>query len=565
MKDLLTYARAPEQDKATWLSSALDSVDFLKRVYSGNRVILYASVDSFFVHAVLVDATKVSPADHEDMLRAYHNSTSQWRLEHVSGGGEPDRMYLAGPMSSPGCKTLVDAEQLVFRRQMEGVKSRPAYTEISQKLAQALDIHFISERKTYCRVNKAGDIENVVELEDFPAVGNGFPGHLVTISVEALTEFMAVTDTVLAAKFDFTRTDGGNFPGWGGATRGEVMAPDLFFRSGKLEGSCSFVNGWIIVRPRLTAQELIAERNAEGAPANRKYAEFKILDIRYGKQRTSSCSPLATTNYFEQAEGKPFDLSPISFRAEVLSKYKADRDKYRLDARSISCRNVWELRSYDINEAGQVHTYLIDLSHLPYEEQVYWQSFNEWPKAPISKRSYDSDFKGEWTTDVDHLDEIKRAVRKLDVAGNAWWSPRGEELPLTVHYPSLENSSEWGNEILHLDQLLVEGFRASNLRAVAAKLKAAVEANWASLKIIEACLVAGGSTADQAKDVLAPLKTLHGLRSTLTAHSAGQAKAEAERNALRDFKTYRGHYEDLVQRCDHSLQTIVGFLEKHGA
>jgi hypothetical protein len=563
LNDLLKYARPPADDKSGWLSSAVDSVDFLKKVYRGNRVILYASVDAFYVHAVLVDAAKVSPADHDDMLRAYLDASSGWRLEHESGGGQPDRMYLAGPMSSPGCKTLVDAEQLVFRRRLDGVQSARAYTEISQKLTQALDLHFVEERRAYCRVDKAGNIESVITVEDFPALRDRFPGHLVTMSAEPLMEFMAVTGTVLAAKFDFTRTDGSNFPGWEGAVRDEFRAPDLFYRTGSVPGMCSFVNGWLLVRPRLTVNELIAEKKAADDPAKRQYAEFKILDIRYGEQRTNSCSPLATTNYFELAEGMPFELSPAFFRAEVLSKYKANPEKYQLEARSISCRNVWELRSYDINDAGQVHTYLIDLSHLPYEEQLYWQSFNEWPKGSISRRSYESDFKGEWTTAVDHLDEVKRIVAKLDTEGHAWWSPRGEALPLTVHYPSLENSAEWGDEILHLDQLVVEGFRASDLKVLAAKLKAAIDPSWASLKIIEACLVAGGSSAEQARDILAPLKTLHGLRSTLTAHSGGQAKRDAERATISDHKTYRGHYEDLVERCHDSLEVIVEFLEGH--
>ena len=58
---------------------------------------------------------------------------------------------------------------------------------------------------------------------------------------------------------------------------------------------------------------------------------------------------------------------PRFFRAEVLSKYKNDPDKYTINEehRSISCRGSWDLRSYGISEAGQVYAYICDLMLLP--------------------------------------------------------------------------------------------------------------------------------------------------------------------------------------------------------
>ena len=94
-------------------------------------------------------------------------------------------------------------------------------------------------------------------------------------------------------------------------------------------------------------------------------------------------------------------MSPVFFNAEVLHKYKADTEKYTLEDRSINCRGTWSLQTYDVNEAGQVHTYLRYLGYLPYKEQLYWQSFNEWPKAALSERAIATDFKGEFHTDYD--------------------------------------------------------------------------------------------------------------------------------------------------------------------
>jgi len=68
-----------------------------------------------------------------------------------------------------------------------------------------------------------------------------------------------------------------------------------------------------------------------------------------------SCNPTCLANYFTKSD-LPFEISPAFFRPEVLLRYKSDPDKYELTIRSISCRDAWYLQTYDINDAGQVHT-----------------------------------------------------------------------------------------------------------------------------------------------------------------------------------------------------------------
>ena len=67
------------------------------------------------------------------------------------------------------------------------------------------------------------------------------------------------------------------------------------------------------------------------------------------------------------------------FKPEVLHRDKANPAKYVLTDRNISCKGAWYLKTYDVKSAGQVHTYLGYLGDLPYQEQIYWASINEWP------------------------------------------------------------------------------------------------------------------------------------------------------------------------------------------
>jgi hypothetical protein len=128
---------------------------------------------------------------------------------------------------------------------------------------------------------------------------------------------------------------------------------------------------------------------------SREYASFVAQDWKNRVIREISCAPGATANYFTKSDS-PYETTPAFFRPEVLTKYKSDPSKYTLEERSISCRGAWSLRTYDINEAGQVHTYLVYLRDLPYAEQLYWKAFNEEPKAPLSKRAIGTDFEGQF-------------------------------------------------------------------------------------------------------------------------------------------------------------------------
>lgn len=130
-----------------------------------------------------------------------------------------------------------------------------------------------------------------------------------------------------------------------------------------------------------------------------------------------------------------------------------------------------------------------------------------------------------------------------------------------VHYPVTEASEEWANEIMALDKLLVEGFEARWLRAKALELKQEPKASDASLKLTQWCLRGLGFDDEQAEDALAPLQTLHHLRSKLKGHVAGSDAVTLRQAALAKHRTYRGHFEDLCSHCDLAMKRIAKAFE----
>jgi hypothetical protein len=523
-----------------------------------DTIILFASMESVLIHAVLAPLDLLDPPDQKDLSDDFIQLDDGWMIEHVSGGGEADRVYLAPPLSGRS-KTLQHGEKLVFQRSFAASSERPI--EISQKLVHALDLHFVAERNAYCRLDEDGDIEDVITITE--ANHDGWfqsSSTVVTIRAGEFVEYMRLAGMGMVVFFDFTRVRWGAFSGWSGQKHFDHKGRDLFYNGGVMAGHGSYVNGRMIVRPAISYEEVVAEHMEKRNPSNRTYAKFKSINLKTGERMEVSCAAEALSNYFQKDSPLPLEMSPVFFKSEVLHRYKADPEKYEIRDRSIYCRGTWSLQTYDINDEGQVHTYLVYLRQLPYREQLYWQSFNEWPKGGLSKRAITTDFKGEFYGEYDPVNSLKRKVLGLDKRKPAWWIPRGEDLAKAVHSPATTSSEEWANEILALDHLLLEGFRDKGLKAVLTGLGRLLEPEWRSFKLLEECMVGKGVDAEDAKAAVASLRTLREMRNVLKGHAASTKRRELEKQAKTDHRSFRSQFTALAAECDAAFALIIESL-----
>jgi hypothetical protein len=557
-KRLILISGAPPEKEAyaEWLKLA-DAVSFLKDNTEANEFVMYASLQSMFINALAVPSRLVTPPDVEDLMNSDCNAWSSWGLDFSFS--DPNSARIVPPLDHVGSKTLSQGEQFVFGRRFEGRVGNEGYFEVLQKFTHVFDLHFLESRSAYCRLDKQGDIEDVIRIVRIPARGSQFGGHIVTFNRDVLDQYLTLTESTIVRTFDVTRFDSG-FSGW--SDRHDVqhtIEADIFYRSHIEPGHASYMRGCQIVRSLISKESIIKRHDFSNQ--EKQYASFIAYDWRHKVVKEISCAPGQTANYFIKSD-LPYELSPAFFRPEVLSKYKADSDKYRLEERSISCRGTWHLQTYDINEAGQVHSYLVYLRNLPYEEQLYWKAYNENPKGSISKRAFETDFKGNWHTEYNPLNNLKALVHAWDHAQVPWWTLRSEKLPDQVHYPVTASPDEWANEILQLDQLVVEGFETKWLRTSAERLGRKPEANWASLRLIEECLNGLGFEEAEAKQIVAPLKTAHNLRTKFKGHASGDEGIEIKKQILAEHGSYKEHFYALSAECDQSLQTIAKAFEK---
>lgn len=556
--ELKSLTELPARDTARWLTDAEGSVSYLKANATNDEIVIYASGSCVLIHGALALKSTVTPADGADLQDSnIPMPDDSWTIQRVWGGGEGHRMYLEAPLSS-GSKSLIGGEKLIFRRPFTGVAEGPSPIELSQKLVHSLGLHFVRERNAYCRLDSRGDIEDVIKVIQLNKGSTWDYLNVVTILRKDLDTFMALSETCLVIRFDFTRVRWGSFSGWGEIKRYNRDNTDLFYHGGT-NGQGSYCNGAMIVRPQVSVDDLVSAWRDEENPSRRTYATFKIYDRKNDLNVETSCAPDFLSNYFQQSN-LPWEISPVFFRPEVLHRFKADPEKYTLEDRRISCRNAWYLKTYDINEAGQVHTYVGYLADLPYEEQLYWQAFNEWPKGPISARAHQTDIVGDWHHDYEPLNALKHTVSMLDSSPPAWWKPRGAALSDAVRCPATDSVKEWGDEVLALDQYLVEGFLLKPLQELAEAGGRAIEQTWASLRVLQEVLVAKGRTEAEAKALVVPMQKLHALRTDVRGHATSKKK-NTESEARTVFGSLRAHFTQMVTDCEKALNQVLQSLE----
>ena len=130
-----------------------------------------------------------------------------------------------------------------------------------------------------------------------------------------------------------------------------------------------------------------------------------------------------------------------------------------------------------------------------------------------------------------------------------------------VHYPATTSADEWGNEVLALHQLIVEGFEEKWLRRRAESLGLHPDMKLRSIKLIEQCLIGLGLDEDQALGITGPLHELNYLRSKVKGHASGEEAVQIKQKMLEEHGTYRRQFHRLCAQCDSSLRRIGEMLE----
>ena len=510
----------------------------------------------------------VAHADHPDLLGEMRALT-RWSpnpLHHDAArygwNSGPDGYHAIHHDSSSWYDLPANVDSLVFGRSIEGASEQDSlHYEIAQEYTHASGIHWRPDRRAYSRFDHRGDWMDVISVSE---QRKSDYADLVSFRREDLELHLIAMNAVLVRVFDLALlrppvTIGQDYSN--GVARIVDATPSLYYRERVGEDRFGFVRGFQVVAPGLSPAEVeqlvktgrIADA-VESAPV-----DFVVHDWRNNCIATVSTDPATTTNYFEASENTlPHELSPASFRPEVLSKYKADSEKYTVTEDSITCRGGWSLRNYWVNDAQQVCAYICDLRHLPREEQLHWSTFNEEPKTGIPERVIKTDFRAQWLDD-DDMTPLGRLIELLQAWAQRkvpWWRWVDEWGPERLTVPHTESRDEWASAFLALSKGVVEGFDPSIklLRRRLENADVAYEKGEKSISLLEkAARISERLGANERFDAL---REINEVRSRGPAHASGRRGREIAEAAIHDHGSYAAHFEDVCSRLVVELKLI---------
>ena len=558
LENIAQLNKCPENNEEfdVW-RTGLGHVDMLRRnADEQSELIVAANSPVTFVHAVVVEEKHPGLRDYEGLLK--WNTTLFFHSAATIGSFvQGDKVGFEPYEHDWGTGSLAGGSPLVYGRDWESMSGPEGmYYEIAQPYIHHLDIHWVPGRNAYCRFDHLGDWEDVVSITK----RSTREVNLISFMRDPLDQYLVEHNAVLVQLFEFMFKRPGNFAGWGDSkySHHPMDRGMAFYQQFAKDGSISMARGVQIVRPRLSMAQVAHRIRNWGRvePEPKSPVEFTVRDIRNGGLAIVSTDPATTTSYFAASDNSlPFETSPAFFRAEVLSKYKADSEKYTVLENRISCRGGWYLRNVSVNEAGQVAVYICRLRDLPHEEQLHWSIYNEDPKAGLSERAITTDFFGQWAKTMTPREMLVDVLERWKDLAIRWWKWReGDSPDRLVVVPRTESRNEWERALVDLSNGVIEGFVVKELRRILTSEGIEPDPEWRSIVLLENILRSRGALEEGSR--LATLRELNAGRIFSGAHVRGSKAKEYVQAVQQQHGTFAAHFEYLCENLSGELTLV---------
>ena len=552
--DELDKKPSSEADYSSWVL-APKHLEFLKLNRQDDEVILYAKGSCTFVHSAITNEEDLTTIDYDDLLDWISNPYIS-RANYVGVPGTIQVCVETGDATAKP-RSMRHRQNLVFARQMdEDSGDDPVYYELLQEFTHATGIHWRPEQHAYCQIGQNGNIEPIVSITERD---DPIPLSLITCKRRPLEQYLAASGHVLVQFFEFMMVDFRTFREWSHHSRQQIVESDDFMYTRLTAPPANaFTRGLQVHRLSTSKSEILRSIfHEDSEPVNREYVSFQAICQRDGRVKSITTDPQLTANYSNaHLNSLPLETSPAFFNAEVLSKYKADRDKYTVDERNrrISCRGSWSLKLYDINEAGQIHAYICYLAQLTHSEQLHWLQFNEEPLGSISERALERDINGHWSSHQTPLESVLEIAESWSQADHSWWDIRDRSLLTRITTPVAENRDEWSRAFQDLSTTIIQNFNTKAIKGILAAKQIEYERGDQSLTLTEKLIYAGQLTRPSFR--LTGLRTAQEIRNKVAAHDGGQQAKSIADQAIRIHGTYKGHFEHVCDQIAIELRQI---------
>ncbi|BBO16253.1 conserved hypothetical protein [Candidatus Brocadia pituitae] len=478
-----------------WIN-AEDVIRFLKSTKELGLIPTQIYSKKFFMYSLFIPKVRFENMNPEYLMNLSLQTKEQCFSFSLWSSAGKEWVKVCYPFDDDSDEFFKNAEPVLYYRSfLRGPEERPYSLEFSQKLIHASNAYWVDKQNSFCKLDYNGDYVDLFKIKK---------QDNITIAFADLTKlrlYCFFTNTKLVRLFVVDRFDD-DFNFLNNESRKESKFEDfdeqIFFKKLTLQNSAGKsrfcqIRGANVIEDNLTVEDAI-RLLYNGENKVNKYEKFIAFDRKNNVVKEISCAPEALSNYFTKSD-LPFETTPAFFKPEVLIKYKNDPEKYEITDRTIRCRGAWSLKTYDINEEGQVHTYLCYLRDIPFSEQLYWKSFNEPPKSGLSKRAITTDFEGKWWMGNDPLRDLKNCIKKFplieidDISISLFKSDiKGfNEKVDELHYVVTESREEFKTEIIKLASVVIDAFSKDEIRKLARKI-GCDDPQLGSIKLLANCL-----------------------------------------------------------------------------
>ena len=335
---------------------------------------------------------------------------------------------------------------------------------------------------------------------------------------------------------------------------------------------CNYIHGYktlsrligkVIIAPP-PFEEVVRELYEDKVEAE---VSFIIGVDASGKPIEYTSNPEKLSNYFGANPGAPHYLTPVYFKREVLSRYYADPKRYSVEDGLLRCLHLWALR-IDNDHPTHVVVFLGDLGRdLPYNERLYWRSFNVPPPidAGISETCFQRSFRAQFA-EPKSVDLVFR--QEYQQLNDAWHEKMGWPLFLeleqedryilqAIRIPITESPSELEQQVMWLAKLLVDSLNERELE------KAIGDRFVPGLKGIQKLNLFLEEFENKEK-IVQFLRDLQQLRSTGFAHRKGSNYYKTQEKLGLAGKKPSEIVRDLLEKALIALQGLHEFLGRRG-
>ncbi|WP_405567791.1 hypothetical protein [Polaribacter sp. Asnod6-C07] len=283
------------------------------------------------------------------------------------------------------------------------------------------------------------------------------------------------------------------------------------------------------------------------------------LDLDLGIPILENCNK----SKFDNEQDKYGYFTPISFSRDVLTKYFQNPNRFSIEDNSVKLKGSWRL-DIDNNIDDCIIVYLGDLRTIPYEEQLYWKSFNINPKQGISKRKFQIDFLSEYVEP--EIEDLKFKNEYINI-NKEWNNTFGFKLFTdfdsddvhcfkSLRIPLKNDKSEFDNLILNLAKVFIDYINIKEINNH-------ISTESKSLNSIEKLRIYLENLSNKEQpEIISFFKDLHKLRSVGSAHRKSSDYNKILKKMSIQNKSEIESFKSILKRGISTINLLRNIIEK---